>query len=167
LEGDFARSRARVSESLAQLVAIDGPRGGPPIMARNGLGSLALAEGRPDEARAVFAAVLRDVRPDLQPGLQPTVSPGQTRQQLCLFGILAAAEGRPARAARLLAAGSAGLGRPASVHTPDVRIESEDALARARAELGEAAFNAAWAEGQAMSLEEAVADALADAAATA
>ena len=46
---------------------------------------------------------------------------------------------------------------------PDVRAEAPGFLERARAALGEAGYAAAWAQGQAMSLEQAVAYALADA----
>ena len=42
------------------------------------------------------------------------------------------------------------------------RVEHDQAVAAARAVLGEDAFAKAWAEGQAMSLEEAVAYALGD-----
>src|SRR5262249_43065859 len=79
---------------------------------------------------------------------------------LCLFGILAAAEGQPGRAVRLLAAGSTETGHPGMVESPDVRVEGEDALAWARVALGEAAFEAAAAAGRSMTLAQAVAYAL-------
>ena len=44
-----------------------------------------------------------------------------------------------------------------------IRDEYERTVAEGRAALGEAAFAAAWAEGRAMSLEQAVAYALSDA----
>ena len=43
------------------------------------------------------------------------------------------------------------------------RLEYDRALAAARAQLDEAAWNAAWAEGRAMTLEQAVTYALEDA----
>jgi hypothetical protein len=46
------------------------------------------------------------------------------------------------------------------VHEPDVRIDAEDALVRARAALGEAGFEAAFTEGRAMTVQQAVAYAL-------
>src|SRR5262249_17392573 len=121
----------------------------------------ALAEGRPDEARAVFADVLRRCDPAVFPFAL------NARDQFSLLGLLAAAEGRPARASRLLAAGSAPLRRPGPARPPAVPSGGEAALARARATLGEAAFEAAAAEGRAMSLAQAVAYALEDAPAAA
>jgi hypothetical protein len=43
---------------------------------------------------------------------------------------------------------------------PDLREESERASARAREALGDAAFAAAWEEGRAMSMEQAITYAL-------
>jgi hypothetical protein len=63
----------------------------------------------------------------------------------------------------LLAAAAGGAGPLGTVHMPDVRAEAPEHLERARAALGAAAYTAAWAAGQAMPLEQAVADALADA----
>jgi hypothetical protein len=41
-----------------------------------------------------------------------------------------------------------------NVSTPAERIEYEQALASVRAALGESAFTAAWAEGQALTVEQ-------------
>ena len=49
------------------------------------------------------------------------------------------------------------------MHYPDVAADREAAVVAARAALGGAAFAAAWAAGQAMPLEQAVAFALEDA----
>ena len=49
------------------------------------------------------------------------------------------------------------------VHVPEVRAEAPGFLERARQALGEAGYAAAWAAGQAMTMEEAVAYALEDA----
>jgi hypothetical protein len=71
------------------------------------------------------------------------------------FASLAVAEGQPARAARLLGAGEALWGRSAR-HGPSPR-DSDNLAAAARAALGEAAFSTAWAEGQTMTREQAIA----------
>ena len=80
---------------------------------------------------------------------------------------VAEAQGRPARAARLSSAAAAQhqaiVGRPlrADEGPPfDTPAPGAEAL---RTRLGDAAFDAAWAEGQAMTLEQAVAYALEDA----
>jgi len=71
---------------------------------------------------------------------------------------VAAVQGRPKRAARLLGASAAlrdGMGTPL---TPIARADHGHATNAAREALGEDAFAAAWAEGNAMNLEEAIAD---------
>jgi hypothetical protein len=73
---------------------------------------------------------------------------------------VALAEGRPRRAAQLLAAARL-IVENQQTHPVD-RDDYERDVALARAQLGEEAFTAAWAEGQAMSLEQAIAFALAD-----
>jgi hypothetical protein len=44
--------------------------------------------------------------------------------------------------------------------TPEEQIENEQVMPTIRAQLDEAAFNAAWAEGRALTMEQANADAL-------
>jgi len=82
----------------------------------------------------------------------------------CLVGIggVASAVGQAERAARLLSAAetlldSIGLSLAA---WPEVRADFDRYVAAARAQLDEATFNAAWAEGRAMSLDQAIALAL-------
>jgi hypothetical protein len=72
--------------------------------------------------------------------------------------------GQPLRGARLGGAAEAqreALGVPLA---PATRSDQDQALRALRAALGEEGFAAAWAEGQALSLEEAVALALQDSA---
>src|SRR5436853_427788 len=76
------------------------------------------------------------------------------------FGQLAAAEHQPARAARLMGAAEA-LHEALHIPVPYCsRADHDRAVAAARAALGEEAFAAAWAEGRAMTLEQAIAFAL-------
>ena len=82
---------------------------------------------------------------------------------MCLAGLLEVARGAPARGVTLLGAGAGGEGLIGTVHVPDVRAEAPGFLEQARAALGEAGYAAAWAAGQAMTLEQAVAYALEDA----
>jgi hypothetical protein len=76
----------------------------------------------------------------------------------CLEGLatVACADGQPERAARLSGAPEA-LGVPiATPLPPGERAHCQRHLAAARAALGEAAFVAAWAEGRAMTSDDAI-----------
>jgi predicted ATPase/class 3 adenylate cyclase len=75
---------------------------------------------------------------------------------------VAVAEGRPVPAARLLGAVEAALDALGSSIQAEDRADCERAAAAARALLDDAAYAAARAAGEAMSLEQAVADALAE-----
>ncbi len=76
---------------------------------------------------------------------------------------MAAAQGRPERAARLCGAAAAlreELGTRFSLTAR--RAEHDRTVAAARAALGEDAFESAWAKGHALPLEEAIRDTLGD-----
>jgi hypothetical protein len=75
---------------------------------------------------------------------------------------VAAAEGQPERAARLLGAAQALIENTDAVIGPAERIEVERDLSAVRTQVGEATFTSAWAEGRAMTLEQAIAYALED-----
>ena len=76
------------------------------------------------------------------------------------FAELAAAQGQATRAARLWGAAEA-LREPADVErAPNLRADDDPHVAEVCSALGEEAFAAAWAEGRAMTLEQAVAYAL-------
>ena len=64
------------------------------------------------------------------------------------------------RAAHLFGAAHAFLQRSGALIDPGDQPEHDRNIAFVRARLGEAAFEAAWAEGQAMTLDQAVAHAL-------
>jgi hypothetical protein len=77
-----------------------------------------------------------------------------------VFAALIAVEGEPERAARLYGAAEAlreVIGAPLP---PNERPRYEREVAAARAQLDEERFRAAWAEGRAMSMEEAISYAL-------
>jgi hypothetical protein len=80
----------------------------------------------------------------------------------CLEGLaeVAMGQGDPGRAARLFGAAEAvrlAIGAPLPLIQ---RVPYEQAVASVRAQLGQEAFEAAWAEGQTMSLEQAIHDSL-------
>jgi hypothetical protein len=115
---------------------------------------VALAEGSFREARAILTDLLVQSR---EYGVRAVVA-----QHLCSLGVLAVAEGQHAVGARLLGAGAVVNPLFSSIHCPGVRVDAADSVVRARSALGEEAFARAWAEGQAMTLEQAVEYALSD-----
>jgi len=82
----------------------------------------------------------------------------------CLEGLarVAAMQGRPERAARLLGASAALRDEMGTPLSPIVRADHDHASNTVHEALGEDAFEAAWAVGQAMSLEEAITYALSE-----
>jgi hypothetical protein len=84
------------------------------------------------------------------------------RLATCLDGLAAVAsgQGEPARAARLLGAAAA-LRESRGIPLPPIECADLDrVMVGVRAALGEAAFAAAWAEGRALPLDQAIAEAL-------
>jgi predicted ATPase/DNA-binding SARP family transcriptional activator len=71
--------------------------------------------------------------------------------------------GRPARAARLLGAAAALLAPFKALLWPNLRGDFDRLVSRMRAEIDEAEFATAWAEGQAMPIEAIIAEALEEA----
>jgi hypothetical protein len=80
---------------------------------------------------------------------------------LCLVGLggVAGAVGQGECGARLLSAAES-LYDTIGLSWPEARADFERYMAAARAQLDEATFAAAWAEGRALSLEQAVTEAL-------
>jgi predicted ATPase/DNA-binding XRE family transcriptional regulator len=119
---------------------------------RRNLGFLAVHRGDLAEAEASFREGMAEY--------------GNQRNMLgtieCLVGsaALAAARGKAERGARLLGAVDAALPTIGAKLYPGDRFECERTLHILHATLSENAFAAAWAEGQAMELEEAIAYAL-------
>jgi tetratricopeptide (TPR) repeat protein len=87
---------------------------------------------------------------------------GQASMAWCLAGLgsTAALGEAPERAARLWGAAERLRQAIGCRRAPATRITYEQAMAVARAQFGEVAFAAAWAQGQAMTLEQAIAEAL-------
>ena len=80
----------------------------------------------------------------------------------CLAGVAAILEeqAQPEQSAQLLGATEALLETTGAVLWPADRIEYERDVSDLRAQLDEAAFDAAWAEGRAMTMEQAIETAL-------
>ena len=79
-------------------------------------------------------------------------------QTVCLsaYVILASAQRKPDKAARLGGAMEKQIPSIRLEMSPAERAEYDTAVAATRAALGEEAFAAAWAEGQAMTMEQAI-----------
>jgi predicted ATPase/class 3 adenylate cyclase len=146
LEGDTSSARARVEESLKMHREI-GDRFGT-TDALHVLGRIALADGDLATAGTSFLEALAY---DEEVG-------NQTGMGIVLDNLAAqaSAEGRHLRAVRLGGA-SAAIKEAAGGHAPPPFIDLPDPREPARDTLGDAAVAAAWEEGQAMTLEQALA----------
>jgi hypothetical protein len=111
--------------------------------------------------RADYAQVEKLLKESLLPSLNIGARDAAARGLECLAWV-AVAHGQPRRAAHLGGAAEAlreTMGVP--LHPPE-RASHDQAVQAMRAALGDAAFAGAWAEGHALSLDEAVALALGD-----
>jgi non-specific serine/threonine protein kinase len=153
-EGDLTRAMALQRESAALAQAI-GERSTLAVALMD-LANVARLQGNPEEAGARLKEALT-VAAELG-------YPYQVLGPLEALAVVAARTGDATRAARLFGAVEAL--RSSSATPTGMTINrgltiTADLLAEARAALGEPAFAAAWAEGRAMTLEQAVAAALA------
>jgi predicted ATPase/DNA-binding XRE family transcriptional regulator len=147
LQGDYGQAVRYYADSLALFQAIEaGP--GPIGEATQALGDAALAQGDVARATTLLTQALSSFRDP----------PDKLGAVWCLPGLAGAiaADGRPERAVRLWGAAEAlrtAIGaRPAFA----VRVVHQRLMAAAREQLGEECFAAAWAEGQAMTMEQAI-----------
>ena len=150
LQGDDRRAAALLEESLVMFRDIGDTVG--IAYALHNLGNTALAQGDVMQAAALFTksvALQRELGDKLD----------LARSLVGLASVACVAE-QPERAARLFGAAEAlydAIGARQALH---YSIHRERTVARVRAQLGEARFTAAWAEGQAMTPEQAIAYAL-------
>jgi predicted ATPase/DNA-binding SARP family transcriptional activator len=144
-QGDTERARTLWEQALSMRGVVDDV--GIDVILRR-LGLLAMRQGDYQGARALYAESLTNCR-DLGNKLG---MPGS----LQMFGRLAVVQAQPVRAARLSGAAAALQNAMGMPHDPIYAAE----IAPARDMLGEEAFTAAWAEGRAMTLSEAIAYAL-------
>ena len=150
LEGDYARAGALYTEALHLDREMLGTYRQPEVLCN--LGYVALHERDYARARALFQESLALNR---QGGLAAGILP-------CVTGCagLVGATGQPQAAARLLGAVESSLRALGLVMDAPERMEYDRIVEAARAQLDEATFQAAWAKGQAMTLEQAVVYAL-------
>ena len=116
------------------------------------LGHVALAQGDVGRATQLFVEALHLHR----------AQKNQLGMAECLAGLagVAGAEAQPARAARLFGVAAAVREALGARVWPAEQADYERNLQRTRAQVDAAAWEAAWAEGRAMSLEQAIAYAL-------
>jgi predicted ATPase/class 3 adenylate cyclase/transcriptional regulator with XRE-family HTH domain len=149
-QGDLERAAAVFAESLALNRQV-GDRGGVAVCLNN-LGWVARLRGALAEAEALHREAL---------ALSQEL--GDARR--CAAGLehlanCAGAAGQEERAARLLGAGAAVRETLGAPQPPEEQADTEAAVAPARAALGEEAWTAAFAAGRALTLEQAIAEAL-------
>ena len=150
IQGDYEGARQRLTESMDIAQEIGDTM--TVSFATNSLGVIALELGD----RALADTHLREsLELFWRLGERYGISIG-----LDALGGIAAAEGRGQAAARLLGAGDAQREQIGTRQQPEQQGNFNRYLAAARSLLGEAAFEAAWAEGRAMGTEEAIAYAL-------
>jgi predicted ATPase len=152
LEGDHTRAAALLEESLA-LAREVGDKDNISVALRC-LGDVMQDQGDYERALALYQESVALAR----------LIEGKERIAHCLVGVggVASAVRQAERAARLLSAAetlldSIGLSLAA---WPEVRADFDHYVAVARAQLDEATFEAAWAAGRALTLEQAIAEAL-------
>jgi predicted ATPase/DNA-binding CsgD family transcriptional regulator len=154
--GDAETAIERHEEALAGWLALDDP--GHVVTALASLGTSALGGGRSDRARTAYRQVL-EMATDLDDRWHLV-------RAVAGFGGLAAMRGESEGAARLLGAAAAQTETIGAPLRPAAQALFDRLAAAARASLGEAAFAAAWEAGRALTLDEAVAEARAEAAQT-
>jgi tetratricopeptide (TPR) repeat protein len=117
-------------------------------MALGNLGFSALDQGDSRRAAAYFTDAMRWTR--------ELADPFMFAQLFWAFEYIASIQERYQRAARLLAVAEGSRERIGYQRTPLRRVQYARSVAATRAALGEDAFAAAWAEGQAMAVEQAI-----------
>lgn len=116
------------------------------------LGRIAYLRQRFEEASACLTSFLQTA--------QHLRAEGSVADCLEWFAAALSARGKPAEAARLFGAAEAHRQRTGEVpYAPDQPAYLDD-VAATRAQLPNGAFSQSWAQGRAMSLEQAIADAL-------
>jgi predicted ATPase/DNA-binding SARP family transcriptional activator/DNA-binding CsgD family transcriptional regulator len=147
LEGDYERGAA-LNEEAAALFRERGYKGGGLELALDNLGWAALLQGDYDRARTSYQESLT-----LCKELGDKVIASESLEGMAC---IAAAEGDAERAARLFGVAQALREVVGYHHRPEENALREPYLADARSQLEEASWEVEWAEGRAMSMEQAI-----------
>ena len=144
--GEYRNARAAYEEALKIAVEIgDRTR---EIFQYYNLGHVAWHEGDYQQAKALF---LKSIDFALELDLKPFIT-----EILFAFAGVIGIQGRSMRAARLMGAAEGILENFGVFFVPGDQREFERSKAEVREQLGERMFEAAWAEGREMSLEQAI-----------
>jgi predicted ATPase/DNA-binding SARP family transcriptional activator/tetratricopeptide (TPR) repeat protein len=145
-QGDYGAARALYEESLAICRELGDKQGIAYLLL--GLGDMAHDQGDYGAARALYEESLAICR---ELGDKQGIA-----YLLTAFADLAATQDQPERAVRLWAAAEALRRTIGSTLLPDKRQEYDRNLTAAQEALGEETFAAAWEQGRAMALEQAI-----------
>jgi DNA-binding CsgD family transcriptional regulator/tetratricopeptide (TPR) repeat protein len=151
-QGDHATARALAEEGLALSRKLEGKRG--IVEGLRCLGLVALRQGSSTEAYACYEEGVRVLAgSDRQDGWNKLL------MATCLAGLgsVVAAQGHSVWAVRLWSVARTLPPDPAWLAQPIERAHYEQSMATVRAQLDEETFAAAWAEGQSMTPEQALA----------
>ncbi len=148
--GDYAEARVHLEESLTRSRESGSKQG--VALSLVCLGTVALLQGEHERAAKHFTGSIKTLH---ELGDLPSVAG-------CMDSLAATAgaQGETSRAARLFAAGAALREAIGAQWPPDERVLIEPYLKAVRSRLDEASWKAAWEEGRAMRLEEAISYAL-------
>lgn len=147
--GNHAAAIARHEEALNRWRAMGDT--GYVTSALNNIGFVAVSSGRPDRAEDAFREALEiSTATGDRLGIVTAVEG---------FGLLLAATGDPARAARLLGSSDAQISTFGTSRRPAVQATFDRVVESLRQVLEEGVFTAAWDTGQALSLDDAAAEA--------
>jgi tetratricopeptide (TPR) repeat protein len=146
LEGHFGDARAQLEQActLAQTSRAAYER------FQSSLGNQSRAEGDFARAEAILTDVL--VRSHAR-GDQLVMA-----EQLCWIGVLRIAQGQFAEGTALIGVGAVVSPARGTIHTPDLRLETEASLDCARAALGDESFSLAWTAGRTTTAEACIVD---------
>jgi predicted ATPase/class 3 adenylate cyclase len=118
------------------------------------LGHIARHTGDLDEAKAIYQETIR--------GWQDSGNRSAMAHQLECFGFLAIADEEPRRATKFLGAAEALREKAHSPKTEQEQNEYDQSVAQLRSMLPEAEFKSLWTEGRAMTMEQAIAEAMSE-----
>jgi predicted ATPase/DNA-binding SARP family transcriptional activator/DNA-binding CsgD family transcriptional regulator len=144
-QGDLARARALLEEALAVRRRIGPPEAVASALTR--LGDVLAQQG----CAAAWASLAEGLALRQEIG-----NPEALTWSLDAVGRACLARAQPVRATRLLAAAAAARRVTGAVLQPVDEREVGRALAAARSQLGDATFAAAWAAGEALTMEQAI-----------